>query len=198
MPADANILCEYYLSKNFKTTVTAASKSSPSTNSSSKKSPLVDSSKHTSTESAILLESIDFVKYEQNPMDYLKCKYQVLNNTSSPTTTNVASTSSQSPKAKLTLNGTSTATTNGTTDVAAKTGTKAMDLSWSKIKKTGIGLYNLGNNCYLNATLQCLAYTPPLSQWLVAKPHSPACKSYYIFSHTHTFFSPISHVFFLN
>lgn len=47
---------------------------------------------------------------------------------------------------------------------------------WSKIKKIGSGLYNLGNNCYLNATLQCMAYTPSLSQWLVARPHSPVCK----------------------
>lgn len=51
-----------------------------------------------------------------------------------------------------------------------------IDLNWCKIRKTGIGLLNLGNNCYLNATLQCLAYTPPLSQWLVFRPHSPLCK----------------------
>ena len=51
-----------------------------------------------------------------------------------------------------------------------------LDLQWSKIRKIGSGLHNLGNNCYLNATLQCLAYTPPLSQWLINKPHSPVCK----------------------
>jgi len=51
-----------------------------------------------------------------------------------------------------------------------------LDLSWSRIRKTGIGLYNLGNNCYLNATLQCLAYTAPFSQWLVTRPHSPSCR----------------------
>ena len=51
-----------------------------------------------------------------------------------------------------------------------------LDLQWSKIKKIGIGLYNLGNNCYLNATLQCMAYTPSLSQWLINRPHSPGCK----------------------
>jgi hypothetical protein len=180
MPADADILCEYYLSKNFKTVT--ASKSSPNSSSSqlvaTKKSSLVDN-KHTSTESAILLESIDFVKYDKNPMDFLKSKYQLLNTTA---TANAASTSSQTivqnpnaTKPKLVLNGTSPATSNG--DVAkVSTNGSAMDLSWNKIKKTGIGLYNLGNNCYLNATLQCLAYTPPLSQWLVAKPHSPACK----------------------
>ncbi len=51
-----------------------------------------------------------------------------------------------------------------------------LDLQWSKIKKIGTGLFNLGNNCYLNATLQCMAYTPSLSQWLVNRPHTPVCK----------------------
>jgi hypothetical protein len=51
-----------------------------------------------------------------------------------------------------------------------------LDSRWSKIKRIGAGLYNLGNNCYLNATLQCMAYTPSLSQWLIGRPHSPVCK----------------------
>lgn len=51
-----------------------------------------------------------------------------------------------------------------------------LNLSWNKIRKVGKGLHNLGNNCYLNATIQCLAYTPPLSQWLITKPHSPSCR----------------------
>ena len=52
----------------------------------------------------------------------------------------------------------------------------ALGLEWFKIRKQGVGLLNLGNNCYLNATLQCLAYTAPFSQWLLSRPHSPACK----------------------
>ena len=52
----------------------------------------------------------------------------------------------------------------------------SLHMSWSRLKKNGIGLYNIGNNCYLNATLQCLAYTPPFSQWLVTRPHSNGCR----------------------
>lgn len=71
---------------------------------------------------------------------------------------------------------TSPTTTTTTTKTTVTTTTASLDLSWSRIRKTGVGLYNLGNNCYLNATLQCLAYTAPLSQWLVTRPHSPACR----------------------
>jgi hypothetical protein len=33
---------------------------------------------------------------------------------------------------------------------------------------SGPGMYNLGNTCFLNATLQCLAYLPPLAQFVLS------------------------------
>ena len=90
-------------------------------------------------------------------------------------------TSSSSNINKIYFNKSSTSSptsdcTNGTTCKLLNKSSPFLNLNWSKIRKIGAGLLNLGNNCYLNATLQCLAYTPPLSQWLVVKPHSPGCK----------------------
>lgn len=42
-------------------------------------------------------------------------------------------------------------------------------LRWKKVRKVGPGFFNDGNSCYLNSTLQCLLYTPPLAQVLLAE-----------------------------
>ncbi len=40
-------------------------------------------------------------------------------------------------------------------------------MEWKSVKSIGPGLYNHGNTCYINSTLQCLLYIPALAQYLV-------------------------------
>ncbi len=107
-------------------------------------------------------------------MDLLKSKYHLLNNNIN-TNTNNTTTAAAAPSPSSSQQSLVQSSASNDLNLLFKNAAW-LDLNWSKIRKIGIGLLNLGNNCYLNATLQCLAYTPPLSQWLVAKPHSPSCK----------------------
>lgn len=47
--------------------------------------------------------------------------------------------------------------------------------NWNKVELRPCGLVNCGNSCYANAVLQCLAFTPPLTAYLLQGLHSKAC-----------------------
>ena len=172
MPADADLLCEYYITSNLKNKSSASSAAAAAAVAvSSGATDLAAAGDFLINNQQQQENSIDFVKYEKNPMDYLKTKYHLLSTTTTPSP--LTTTTTTAPES-VAVNGHEAVVKKQ--QLASNSNDQWLELNWSKIKKTGIGLYNLGNNCYLNATLQCLAYTPPLSQWLVARPHSPACK----------------------
>ncbi|XP_021308154.1 ubiquitin carboxyl-terminal hydrolase 16 isoform X1 [Sorghum bicolor] len=47
--------------------------------------------------------------------------------------------------------------------------------SFNKLELHPFGLYNLGNSCYANVVLQCLAFTRPLTAYLLEGHHSQNC-----------------------
>ncbi|KAL4612918.1 ubiquitin carboxyl-terminal hydrolase 36 isoform X1 [Arapaima gigas] len=50
-----------------------------------------------------------------------------------------------------------------------------LSMRWERVCRVGAGLQNLGNTCFLNSTVQCLTYTPPLANYLLSREHSRAC-----------------------
>ncbi|KAK1396002.1 Ubiquitin-specific protease 16 [Heracleum sosnowskyi] len=49
--------------------------------------------------------------------------------------------------------------------------------NWNKVEMKPCGLINCGNSCYANAVLQCLAFTPPITAYLLQRLHSKTCQT---------------------
>ncbi|NXN95568.1 UBP42 hydrolase, partial [Rhinopomastus cyanomelas] len=49
-------------------------------------------------------------------------------------------------------------------------------MDWQQTQSVGVGLMNLGNTCFINSTLQCLTYTPPLANYMLSLEHKKSCR----------------------
>lgn len=135
MPAEAELLCDYFLSSKLST-------KKKSTEPISAAAVLLKQKQSNGinagfASNATNFESIDFVKYEKNPMDYLKSKYTLLN----------GKTAVESQ-----LIGSDAQTNASTTETASKKVVKEIkqkevlpNMSWGKLKRNGVGLLNIGN-----------------------------------------------------
>ncbi|KAM3859860.1 uncharacterized protein usp42 [Diretmus argenteus] len=50
-----------------------------------------------------------------------------------------------------------------------------LSLKWTQVHRIGAGLQNMGNTCFLNSALQCLSYTPPLTNYMLTREHTKTC-----------------------
>ncbi|XP_024061690.1 ubiquitin carboxyl-terminal hydrolase 36 [Terrapene carolina triunguis] len=125
----------------------------------------------------ILLQKIEFEPASKSfsyQLETLKGKYVLLN----PKTEN-ASRQKSADEAQIRKQGSNHALGGSGDGVPAPQKVlfpmERLSMKWERVYRVGAGLHNLGNTCFLNSTVQCLTYTPPLANYLLSKEHSRSC-----------------------